>query len=110
MKFSKTTNKILSFCFFLIAFVVCFVAYDTGLLHELTNGNPELILGAAPLTIKFTKDIQEGLYPDNEYYNYAINDDALIDGVVSSRNEFFRTGWVVEGTPIKTGKLKASNN
>jgi hypothetical protein len=36
--------------------------------------------------------------------------DALIDGVVSSRNEFFRTGWVVEGTPIKTGKLKASNN
>lgn len=36
--------------------------------------------------------------------------DALIDGVVSSRNEFFRAGWVVEGTPIKTGKLKASNN
>jgi hypothetical protein len=35
--------------------------------------------------------------------------DALIDGVVSSRNEFFRTGWVVEGTPIKTSKLKASN-
>ena len=36
--------------------------------------------------------------------------DALIDGVVFSRNEFFRAGWVVEGTPIKTGKLKASNN
>jgi hypothetical protein len=36
--------------------------------------------------------------------------DALIDGVVSVRNEFFRKGWVVEGTPIKTGKLKASNN
>jgi len=36
--------------------------------------------------------------------------DALIDGVVFARNEFFRTGWVVEGTPIKTGKLKASNN
>ncbi len=36
--------------------------------------------------------------------------DALIDGVVSSRNEFFRQGWVVEGTPIKTGKLKASGN
>ena len=36
--------------------------------------------------------------------------DALIDGVVSSRNEVFRMGWVVEGTPIKTGKLKASNN
>jgi hypothetical protein len=36
--------------------------------------------------------------------------DALIDGVVYSRNEFFRQGWVVEGTPIKTGKLKASNN
>lgn len=36
--------------------------------------------------------------------------DALIDGVISARNEFFRQGWVVEGTPIKTGKLKASNN
>jgi hypothetical protein len=36
--------------------------------------------------------------------------DALIDGVISQRNEFFRQGWVVEGTPIKTGKLKASNN
>ena len=35
--------------------------------------------------------------------------DALIDGVVSARNEFFRQGWVVEGTPIKTSKLKASN-
>jgi hypothetical protein len=35
--------------------------------------------------------------------------DALIDGVVSGRNEFFRQGWVVEGTPIKTSKLKASN-
>lgn len=36
--------------------------------------------------------------------------DALIDGVVYSRNELFRAGWVVEGTPIKTGKLKSSNN
>jgi hypothetical protein len=36
--------------------------------------------------------------------------DALIDGVVLQRNEIFRQGWVVEGTPIKTGKLKASNN
>jgi hypothetical protein len=35
--------------------------------------------------------------------------DALIDGVIYQRNEFFRTGWVVEGTPIKTTKLKASN-
>ena len=35
--------------------------------------------------------------------------DALIDGVVSQRNEVFRVGWVVEGTPIKTSKLKASN-
>ena len=35
--------------------------------------------------------------------------DALIDGVVYQRNEFFRAGWVVEGTPIKTSQLKASN-
>ena len=35
--------------------------------------------------------------------------DALIDGVVFQRNEFFRMGWVIEGTPIKTAKLKASN-
>lgn len=35
--------------------------------------------------------------------------DALIDGVIYSRNELFRMGWVVEGTPIKTSKLKASN-
>lgn len=35
--------------------------------------------------------------------------DALIDGVVYNRNEVFRVGWVVEGTPIKTSKLKASN-
>ena len=34
--------------------------------------------------------------------------DALIDGVVSSRNEFFRMGWVVKGTPIKTTKLKGN--
>jgi hypothetical protein len=34
--------------------------------------------------------------------------DALIDGVVFNRNEFFRTGYVVTGTPIKTTKLKAS--
>jgi len=34
--------------------------------------------------------------------------DALIDGVVFQRNEFFRQGWVVQGTPIKTSKLKAS--
>ncbi len=34
--------------------------------------------------------------------------DALIDGVVSSRWEVIRTGWVVNGTPIKTSKLKAS--
>ncbi|HWY37241.1 MAG TPA: hypothetical protein VNY73_01690 [Bacteroidia bacterium] len=35
--------------------------------------------------------------------------DALIDGVVSVRNEYFRHGYIVEGTPIKTSKLKASN-
>jgi hypothetical protein len=35
--------------------------------------------------------------------------DALIDGVVYQRNEFFRAGWVVEGTPIKTSQLKSSN-
>jgi len=35
--------------------------------------------------------------------------DALIDGVIYQRNELFRYGWVVEGTPIKTTKLKASN-
>lgn len=34
--------------------------------------------------------------------------DALIDGVVYQRNEIFRMGWVVQGTPIKTAKLKAS--
>lgn len=34
--------------------------------------------------------------------------DALIDGVVYQRNEFFRAGWVVQGTPVKTSKLKAS--
>lgn len=34
--------------------------------------------------------------------------DALIDGVVSSRYEVIRSGWVVTGTPIKTSKLKAS--
>jgi len=35
--------------------------------------------------------------------------DALIDGVIYQRKELFRYGWVVEGTPIKTTKLKASN-
>jgi hypothetical protein len=35
--------------------------------------------------------------------------DALIDGVVFQRSEIFRQGWVVQGTPIKTSKLKASN-
>ena len=35
--------------------------------------------------------------------------DALIDGVVFLRNEYFRQGYIVEGTPIKTSKLKASN-
>jgi hypothetical protein len=34
--------------------------------------------------------------------------DALIDGVVYQRWEFIRSGWVVQGTPIKTSKLKAS--
>ena len=34
--------------------------------------------------------------------------DALIDGVVYQRNEIFRQGFVVQGTPIKTSKLKAS--
>ncbi len=32
--------------------------------------------------------------------------DALIDGVVYQRSEVFRAGWVVEGTPIKTSKIK----
>lgn len=36
--------------------------------------------------------------------------DALIDGVIFYRSEFLRKGYVVEGTPIKTGKLKASGN
>jgi len=35
--------------------------------------------------------------------------DALIDGVVFSRQGFMSQGWVVEGTPVKTSKLKASN-
>jgi hypothetical protein len=34
--------------------------------------------------------------------------DALIDGVVYQRNEFFKQGWVVQGTPIKTSKLKGN--
>ncbi len=34
--------------------------------------------------------------------------DALIDGVVYQRSEFLKKGWVVQGTPIKTSKLKAS--
>lgn len=36
--------------------------------------------------------------------------DALIDGVVYQRNEIVRIGWVVQGTPIKTSKLKSSGN
>ena len=35
--------------------------------------------------------------------------DALIDGVVFTRQGFFSTGFVVEGTPVKTSKLKGSN-
>jgi len=35
--------------------------------------------------------------------------DALIDGVVFSRQGFMSAGFVVEGTPVKTSKLKASN-
>lgn len=35
--------------------------------------------------------------------------DALIDGVVFMRQGFLTKGWVVEGTPVKTSKLKASN-
>jgi hypothetical protein len=34
--------------------------------------------------------------------------DALIDGVVFNKSEFFKSGYVVTGTPIKTSKLKAS--
>lgn len=34
--------------------------------------------------------------------------DALIDGVVLQRNEFYRRGWVVQGTPIKTTKIKGN--
>lgn len=34
--------------------------------------------------------------------------DALIDGVIYSRYEVIRQGYVVQGTPIKTSKLKAS--
>jgi hypothetical protein len=34
--------------------------------------------------------------------------DALIDGVVYQRNEFIKQGWVVQGTPIKTSKLKGN--
>jgi hypothetical protein len=34
--------------------------------------------------------------------------DALIDGVVYQRNEFFKQGWIVQGTPIKTSKLKGN--
>ena len=32
--------------------------------------------------------------------------DALIDGVVYQRYEVIRSGWVVQGTPIKTSKIK----
>jgi hypothetical protein len=34
--------------------------------------------------------------------------DALIDGVVYQRNEFLKNGFSVEGTPIKTSKLKGN--
>ena len=34
--------------------------------------------------------------------------DALIDGVVFNRMELFTSGYVVQGTPIKTTKLRAS--
>ena len=34
--------------------------------------------------------------------------DALIDGVLFNRMELFTSGYVVQGTPIKTTKLKAS--
>lgn len=32
--------------------------------------------------------------------------DALVDGVVYQRYEVIRAGWVVQGTPIKTSKIK----
>ena len=35
--------------------------------------------------------------------------DALIDGVVFVRQGFLSNGYVVEGTPVKTSKLKSSN-
>ena len=35
--------------------------------------------------------------------------DALIDGVLYQKTYGFKTGYIVEGTPIKTSKLKASN-
>lgn len=35
--------------------------------------------------------------------------DALIDGTVQQYKGIFKTGWIIEGTPIKTSKLKASN-
>jgi len=34
--------------------------------------------------------------------------DALVDGVIYSRQEVFRMGYVVQGTPIKTSKLKGN--
>ncbi len=34
--------------------------------------------------------------------------DALIDGVLSYKNLYFKGGYIITGTPIKTSKLKAS--
>ena len=53
-----------------------------------------------------TPELKEAI--DKAIENAGPGYDALIDGVVYQRNEFYRMGWVVQGTPIKTNKLKGN--
>ncbi len=50
-------------------------------IHVLGSADPNVCTAmASPLVITFAKDIQENLYPDNEFYKQSRDDSAWVDG------------------------------
>lgn len=50
-------------------------------LHIPTDWNTGVTMAASPLVIQFAKDIQDNIYPANEFYKQSVDDSVWIDGI-----------------------------
>jgi hypothetical protein len=77
----KTSKSILRTLFSVLLLTVSIVTVQAEpAILQFAFDNTGVVLAASPLVTVFTKDIQENLFPDNEFYKNSKDDSMWLDG------------------------------